>query len=52
MIRTIIRRLTLFPIIFVCSPILYFIGWCEAGHQDALETTIGIIHSVWYGDND
>ncbi len=48
--RTIIRRIVIFPIMFVGSPLVYFIAWCcFEGHKNAKELVCKLLDEVWNG---
>jgi hypothetical protein len=48
--RTLLRRLTIFPIVVIGSPLLYFIGYCIVGHEEAIEDIKRLLSFTWYGD--
>ena len=47
--RKLMRRLTLFPLVLIGSPLVYFIGWCLEGHKESVETTRELLQDFWYG---
>lgn len=44
-----VRKLILFPLMLIGSPVLYFVGWCDDGHKIAWIDTLDFLKSVWYG---
>lgn len=47
MIRKIIRRLTIFPLMVIGSPMIYFIVWCFDGHEEAICHVKDILLDIW-----
>jgi len=47
--RHLIRRLTIFPLFLVLSPLLYLIAWCMEGHVSAIKFIKEILSDAWEG---
>lgn len=45
--RKIMCRVLLFPLVFVATPLLYFIGWCLAGHEETVEMIRELLNDFW-----
>jgi len=49
MLRTILRRCTMFPFALLCSPGIVFITYCMEGAEAAKEQFNYMLHVSWYG---
>ena len=45
--RHFIRRVTLFPIVLIGFPIIYFVAWCVGGATEAKECVFDFYREVW-----
>lgn len=49
--RALIRRLTIFVIVLLGTPLLYFIGWCLNGHEDSMSILKALLKISWDGQD-
>jgi len=47
--RHIIRRMIIFPIMVIGSPMLYFLSWCYDGHANAVNFVKILLQETWDG---
>ena len=45
--RKLMCRLTLFPIMIIVSPVIYFVSWCLVGHRESMDDLKEILSGAW-----
>lgn len=48
--RHVFRKVLIFPLCLLVSPLLLFIGWCMFGWNQAIKETKGVLRYVWDGE--
>lgn len=48
--RHLLRRTTLFPIIACGSPLIYIMGWLMGGHRVAVSDVRSLLGEIWDGN--